>query len=92
MASANGYAMKDRIGGDVISLTTKQPARVAEMIREKFQLETETVDGVVRLERGVCGRRLRAALRVVSNRRTPRNAIYREAAPADFVNRACMGR
>ena len=44
-------AMKDRIGGDVISLSTHQPSRVVEMIRAKFQLETETVDGVVRLER-----------------------------------------
>lgn len=44
-------AMKERIGGDVISMTTKQPSRVAEMVRERFQLATETLDGVVRLER-----------------------------------------
>ncbi len=43
--------MKDRIGGDVITLSTHQPSRVVEIIRAKFQLETETVDGVVRLER-----------------------------------------
>ncbi len=44
-------AMKERIGGDVISMTTKQPSRVAETVRERFQLATETLDGVVRLER-----------------------------------------
>jgi ABC-2 type transport system ATP-binding protein len=44
-------AMKDRIGGDVISLTTNQPARVVEMIRDRFGLATETVGGVVRMER-----------------------------------------
>ena len=44
-------AMKERIGGDVISLKTTASSRVAEIIREKFQLETETVDGMVRLER-----------------------------------------
>jgi ABC-2 type transport system ATP-binding protein len=44
-------ALKDKIGGDVISLTTTQPSQVVEIIRAKFQLETETVNGVVRLER-----------------------------------------
>jgi len=44
-------AMKDRIGGDVISLATREPGRVAAMINDKFQLATETLDGAVRLER-----------------------------------------
>jgi ABC-2 type transport system ATP-binding protein len=44
-------AMKERIGGDVISLTTRQPQRVAEMIREKFQLATETLGDAVRIEK-----------------------------------------
>jgi ABC-2 type transport system ATP-binding protein len=44
-------AMKDRIGGDVISLTTREPQRVAKIINDKFQLATETLDGAVRLER-----------------------------------------
>jgi ABC-2 type transport system ATP-binding protein len=44
-------AMKERIGGDVISLTTRQPQRVAGILNDKFQLATETVDGTVRLER-----------------------------------------
>jgi ABC-2 type transport system ATP-binding protein len=43
--------MKERIGGDVISLTTRQPQRVAGILNDKFQLATETVDGTVRLER-----------------------------------------
>lgn len=44
-------AMKERIGGDVLSLATKEPQRVAKMIQDKFQLSTETLDGTVRLER-----------------------------------------
>jgi ABC-2 type transport system ATP-binding protein len=44
-------AMKERIGGDVISLSTREPDRVAKIIDEKFQVTTEKVDGVVRLER-----------------------------------------
>ena len=44
-------AMKERIGGDVISLTTREPQRVAGILNDKFQLATETVDGTVRLER-----------------------------------------
>jgi ABC-2 type transport system ATP-binding protein len=44
-------AMKERIGGDVISLTTREPERVAQIIDEKFNLVTEKLDGVVRLER-----------------------------------------
>jgi ABC-2 type transport system ATP-binding protein len=44
-------AMKDRIGGDVLSLATRQPQRVAAIINDKFQLATETVNGAVRLER-----------------------------------------
>jgi ABC-2 type transport system ATP-binding protein len=44
-------AMKEQIGGDVISLSTSQGDRVAQIIREKFQIQPETLDGVVRLER-----------------------------------------
>jgi ABC-2 type transport system ATP-binding protein len=35
----------------VISLATRQPGRVAQILADKFQLATETVDGAVRLER-----------------------------------------
>jgi ABC-2 type transport system ATP-binding protein len=44
-------AMKERIGGDILSLTTREPERVAKLIEDKFQLASETVDGIVRLER-----------------------------------------
>ena len=44
-------AMKERIGGDVLSLTTREPKRVAAIISDKFQITAETLDGTVRLER-----------------------------------------
>jgi ABC-2 type transport system ATP-binding protein len=44
-------AMKERIGGDVITLTTRQPAQVAQIIHDRFALAPEMLDGVVRLER-----------------------------------------
>jgi ABC-2 type transport system ATP-binding protein len=43
--------MKERIGGDVITLTTRQPAQVAQIIHDRFALTPELLDGVVRLER-----------------------------------------
>lgn len=43
--------MKERIGGDVITLTTRQPAQVAQIIHDRFALAPEMLDGVVRLER-----------------------------------------
>jgi ABC-2 type transport system ATP-binding protein len=43
--------MKSRIGGDVISLSTSEPTKVAEMIREKFGISPETLDSTVRFER-----------------------------------------
>jgi len=44
-------AMKEKIGGDVISLSTREPAMVARTIRERFGVETEAVENAVRLER-----------------------------------------
>jgi ABC-2 type transport system ATP-binding protein len=44
-------ALKEKIGGDVITLTTTESAKVAETIRDKFQLPVEALDGIVRLER-----------------------------------------
>jgi ABC-2 type transport system ATP-binding protein len=44
-------AMKERIGGDVITLTTGRPAQAAQIIHDRFALTPETLDGVVRLER-----------------------------------------
>jgi ABC-2 type transport system ATP-binding protein len=44
-------ALKERIGGDVITLSTREPQRVAQIVSEKFQLPAEALDGVLRLER-----------------------------------------
>jgi ABC-2 type transport system ATP-binding protein len=44
-------ALKERIGGDVITLHSTQPATVAQIIVDKFSLKPEALDGVVRLQR-----------------------------------------
>jgi ABC-2 type transport system ATP-binding protein len=44
-------AMKERIGGDVITLTTRQPAQAAQIIQDRFALKPEMLDGLVRIER-----------------------------------------
>jgi ABC-2 type transport system ATP-binding protein len=43
--------LKERIGGDVITLTSPHPAQVAQILKEKLNLSVETLDGTVRLER-----------------------------------------
>ena len=44
-------ALKDRIGGDVITLTTTQPAALRQVLRDKLGVEPAEVDGALRLER-----------------------------------------
>jgi ABC-2 type transport system ATP-binding protein len=44
-------ALKERIGGDVITVTSKTPERVRDALRDRLGVEAEIVDGVVRLER-----------------------------------------
>lgn len=44
-------ALKERIGGDVITLATREAKQVADLIQDRFQMKTEILDGVVRLER-----------------------------------------
>jgi ABC-2 type transport system ATP-binding protein len=44
-------ALKEKIGGDVISVGAKDPAALARAIREKFGGEPTVLDGTVRLER-----------------------------------------
>jgi ABC-2 type transport system ATP-binding protein len=44
-------ALKDRIGGDVITIGTKDPATLSKQIAEKFQVEAKAVDQTVRIER-----------------------------------------
>jgi ABC-2 type transport system ATP-binding protein len=44
-------ALKERIGGDVISVATKDPEGVRAALKERLGVEAAVVDGTVRLER-----------------------------------------
>lgn len=44
-------ALKDRIGGDVITLQSDDPPALLSAMREKLSLDAELLDGAVRLER-----------------------------------------
>jgi ABC-2 type transport system ATP-binding protein len=45
-------ALKERVGGDVVTLETRQPVEVQKILREKFAVEADAVDAVtVRFER-----------------------------------------
>ena len=44
-------ALKERIGGDVITLTTREPAALRDALRERLGVEASEVDGTLRLER-----------------------------------------
>ena len=44
-------ALKERIGGDVISITTSRPAEVRGAIQQKLGVEAQEVDGALRIER-----------------------------------------
>jgi ABC-2 type transport system ATP-binding protein len=44
-------ALKDRIGGDVISMVSRDPSALAEALRDRLGLTAEVVDGAVRIER-----------------------------------------
>jgi len=44
-------ALKDRIGGDVITVTSGRPEAVREALRQRLGAESEIVEGTVRLER-----------------------------------------
>lgn len=43
--------LKERIGGDVITLSTSRPADVRRLLREKLGVEAQEVDSTLRLER-----------------------------------------
>ena len=43
-------ALKARIGGDVITLTTQQPTQVRAIIQERFGIAADVLDGTVRFE------------------------------------------
>jgi ABC-2 type transport system ATP-binding protein len=52
VAQGTPAALKERVGGDVITLSTRDPRAVGQVLREKFAIETaEASDGVVRFER-----------------------------------------
>lgn len=44
-------ALKDRIGGDVITITSSRPAEVRSILHERLGVEAQEVDGALRLER-----------------------------------------
>jgi ABC-2 type transport system ATP-binding protein len=44
-------ALKERIGGDVITVSTRDPEAVRMALRERLGVDAEVVDGTVRLER-----------------------------------------
>jgi ABC-2 type transport system ATP-binding protein len=51
LACDSPAALKDRIGGDVITITTAEPALVRQALRDKLGVEAAEVDGALRLER-----------------------------------------
>jgi ABC-2 type transport system ATP-binding protein len=44
-------SLKERIGGDVVSIQSKEPAQLAELIKQRFGCHSQLVDGTVRVER-----------------------------------------
>jgi ABC-2 type transport system ATP-binding protein len=51
LASDGPDALKAQIGGDIISLTSRQPPTLVEVIRQKLGLEAQIIGEQVRLER-----------------------------------------
>jgi ABC-2 type transport system ATP-binding protein len=43
--------LKEQIGGDIITLTTPDPDRLAAALREKFHIEPQRIDAALRFER-----------------------------------------
>lgn len=44
-------ALKDQVGGDVVSVTTKSPESLLTQVQQKFGVQAQVVDGRVRIER-----------------------------------------
>src|SRR5205085_11751284 len=44
-------ALKERIGGDVVTVTSRDPEAVRATLKEQLGVDASIVDGVVRLER-----------------------------------------
>lgn len=51
LACDSPAALKERIGGDVITVTTRQPETLQRTLREKLGIEAQAVEGTLRLER-----------------------------------------
>jgi ABC-2 type transport system ATP-binding protein len=52
VAEGSPAALKERVGGDVITLSSREPETVKKVLREKLSIEPDTIDGpVVRFER-----------------------------------------
>lgn len=51
LACDSPAALKERVGGDVITITTSQPAEVRSLLHERFGVEVQQIDGALRLER-----------------------------------------
>ena len=51
LACDSPAALKERVGGDVITITSAQPAEVRTLLHERFGVEVQQIDGALRLER-----------------------------------------
>lgn len=52
VAEGSPAALKERVGGDVITLSSREPETVKKLLREKLAIEPDQIDGpVVRFER-----------------------------------------
>ncbi|HZL37022.1 MAG TPA: ABC transporter ATP-binding protein [Tepidisphaeraceae bacterium] len=51
LAADTPAALKERIGGDVITLTTSTPADLRQALRERLGVEAQEIDSTLRLER-----------------------------------------
>jgi ABC-2 type transport system ATP-binding protein len=51
LACDSPATLKERVGGDVITIATSQPADVRALLHERFGVEVQQIDGALRLER-----------------------------------------
>ncbi len=75
-------ALRERIGGDVITLSTSRPAEVRRLLREKLGLEAQELDSTLRLERSA-----RARIRAAAHRGVARPGRFRFRGQADARRR-----
>ena len=50
VASGSPLDLKNKIGGDVIMIQTREPQALREQIEERFELQATVIDGAVRME------------------------------------------